>query len=147
MAGAEPSSPEPPHAEQHIRGSPVTGMTPLPRQTVQVSVLIAPVPRQCAQRARGVETITVPRPPQTQQVESEDMMPKGSLPAPRQKAQMIVSICDSFHVMRRILQEGSFVDADASQILSIDHSHPQSPASAQSCAHKRHHAPGTAVGL
>jgi hypothetical protein len=63
-------------------------MKPLPPQVVQVRVLTAPVPRQWAQATAGALTNTLPLPPQTQQVEREDMMSKGSLPRPRQKAQV-----------------------------------------------------------
>ncbi len=37
------------HSGQIIVGPAAAGTTPLPRQTVQVNVLIAPVLRQCAQ--------------------------------------------------------------------------------------------------
>ena len=87
MVGAEASSPVPQHSGQLIVGPSIPGTTPLPRQTVQVNVLIAPVPRQCAQGVWGAAAITFPRPPQTQQFEREDMMSNGSFPVPRQKAQ------------------------------------------------------------
>ena len=63
-------------------------MKPLPPQVVQVRVLTAPVPRQWAQATAGDWTRTLPLPPQTQQVEREDMISKGSLPRPPQKAQV-----------------------------------------------------------
>jgi hypothetical protein len=48
---------------------------------------MAPVPRQCAHFSCGPQTRVVFLPPQTQQVEIHDMMPKISMPVPWQKAQ------------------------------------------------------------
>ncbi|OGK88826.1 MAG: hypothetical protein A2X50_11855 [Candidatus Rokubacteria bacterium GWF2_70_14] len=82
---------------------------------MQVSVLIAPVPSQCAQRVYGAGVATVLRPPQMQQVEREDMMSNGSVPLPRQKAQTTCSsrgvfpvsvdgmILFTFHSIERIV--------------------------------------------
>jgi hypothetical protein len=63
-------------------------MYPVPRQTVQVKVFTAPLPRQWTQGRDRAGTCSTPRPPQTQQLEIQDMMPKGSLPVPRQKEQI-----------------------------------------------------------
>ena len=68
-----------------------TGCIPLPPQAVQVSRLrgYAPEPRQKAHGTRSAGTASVRLPPQTQQVDRADMMPKRSIPFPWQKAQTI----------------------------------------------------------
>jgi len=73
---------------------------PLPPQVVQVRVLTAPVPSQWAQATAGARTWTLPLPPQTQHVEREDMISKGSLPRPRQKAQVSSSNTTGFWLKR-----------------------------------------------
>jgi hypothetical protein len=87
MAGAPASSPVPRHSGHQVAGPTGSGRNPRPPHTVQVKVLMAPVPPQWAQGREGARTRTTPRPPQTQQAESQDMMPKGSLPRPPQKEQ------------------------------------------------------------
>lgn len=72
------------------------GTKPFPEQQVQVRVLIAPVPQQWAHALFGNCTKTLPLPPQTQQLESQDITPKGSLPLPRQKRQVFCSTCVLF---------------------------------------------------
>ena len=95
IAGAEASSPVPWHCGHTTVGPAGKGTSPFPPQTVQVSLLMAPVPWQCAQRACGACTCTMPLPLQTQQVESQDMIPNGSLPLPWQKAQETAAPSDS----------------------------------------------------
>jgi len=96
IADAEKSSPVPWHSRHTIVAPTGKGTRPFPPQAVQVSLLTAPVPRQCAQRACGPCTCTMPRPLQTQQVENQDMMPKESVPVPWQKAQETSAQSDSF---------------------------------------------------
>lgn len=95
IADAEKSSPVPRHSGHTAVSFGRNGTSPFPPQTVQVSLLIAPVPRQCAHFSCGPHTRVVPLPLQTQQVESHDMMPKISVPVPWQKAQG-TSTYDSF---------------------------------------------------
>ncbi len=88
MLGADPSSPVALQSGHGTLGPSGAGTKPFPMQTVHVRVLIAPVPRQWAHGAYGVVTRTTPRPPQTQHVERDDMMSKGSLPRPPQNEQV-----------------------------------------------------------
>ncbi len=80
MAAAEGSSPDPRQVGQGRVGPRGAATIPLPPQTVQVRVFTAPVPRQWRQGREGAGCRTRPRPPQTQQVDCQDMIPKGSLP-------------------------------------------------------------------
>lgn len=93
--GFDLSSPEPPQSGHISLGGLPKGTKPVPPHTVQVSLLMAPVPPQCAHVMYGDETRTVPLPLQTQQVESQDIMPKGSVRLPLQKLQGTSSNCTS----------------------------------------------------
>ncbi len=80
MAAAEGSFPDPRQVGQGRVGPRGAATIPLPPQTVQVRVFTAPVPRQWRHGQEGAGCRTQPRPPQTQQVDCQDMIPKGSLP-------------------------------------------------------------------
>jgi len=82
-------------------------MKPLPPQVVQVRVLTAPVPRQWAQTTAGARTRTLPLPPQTQHVERDDMISKGSLPRPPQKAQVSSSNTTGSRLRRAFFMQAS----------------------------------------
>lgn len=93
--GFDLSSPEPPQSGHISLGCLPKGTKPVPPHTVQVSLLMAPVPPQCAHSTYGDEMRTVPLPLQTQQAESQDIMPKGSVRLPLQKLQVTSSNCTS----------------------------------------------------
>jgi len=93
--GFDLSSPEPPQSRHVSLGRLPKGTKPVPPHTVQVSLLMVPVPPQCTQAMYGDETRTVPFPLQTQQVDSQDITPKGSVRLPLQKLQVTSSDCTS----------------------------------------------------
>ncbi len=69
IAGAEGSSPVPWHLRQGVVELKGRWTYPLPPQVVQEKVLTAPAPRQWAQVLIGLLICTMPRPPQTEQVD------------------------------------------------------------------------------